>query len=222
VSDRVAPRPARKRHLCNRQGPLVVIPCPRVVEVHMAGAEPAVGDWATIVLPAGLMRLLMNPVAGNAEPLGRGFHPWEPCHMASRHRRRSPPAGTPSRSAPVPGGGVRQGADGFGPLASKLTCWGRRSSRMSAGLRSSETRDVRQREWRLASLGHRPPSTATGIGAIDQVRHWARHLLCGFAGARCQSPAAEGMLRRDRASRVIGLLQRGMRRKLSWHRLHVR
>ena len=56
-------------------GPVVVIPCPRVVEVHRAAGEPAVGDWATIVLPAGLLRLLMNPVAGGADPLGRGFHP---------------------------------------------------------------------------------------------------------------------------------------------------
>lgn len=56
-------------------GPIVVIPCPRVVEVHRAAAEPAVGDWATIMLPAGLLRLLMNPVAAGAEPLGRGFHP---------------------------------------------------------------------------------------------------------------------------------------------------
>ena len=55
--------------------PLLEIPCPRVIEVHRTGAEPSPGDSASVVLPAGLLRLLMHPVAGGAEPLGRGFHP---------------------------------------------------------------------------------------------------------------------------------------------------
>jgi hypothetical protein len=54
---------------------IVEIPSPRVAEVHRAGRDPSVGDWATVMLPAGLLRLLMNPVAGGTEPLGRGFHP---------------------------------------------------------------------------------------------------------------------------------------------------
>ena len=55
--------------------PIFDIPCPRVVEVHRAGAEPIPGDWASVLLPPGLLRLLMNPAAGASEPLGRGLHP---------------------------------------------------------------------------------------------------------------------------------------------------
>lgn len=75
MEDPGASRACQEAASSQSAGPVVAIPCPRVVEVHRAGAEPSVGDWAEIVLPAGLMRLLMNPVAGGAEPLGRGFHP---------------------------------------------------------------------------------------------------------------------------------------------------
>ena len=55
--------------------PILEIPSPRVVEIHRVAAEPTPGDWASVVLPAGLLGLLMNPVAGGSEPLGRGTHP---------------------------------------------------------------------------------------------------------------------------------------------------
>lgn len=54
---------------------ILQIPCPRVVELSRAGPEPSVGDSASILLPAGLLRLLMNPTAGSRDPLGRGLHP---------------------------------------------------------------------------------------------------------------------------------------------------
>jgi hypothetical protein len=55
--------------------PILEIPYPQVVETRRAGEEPSPGDSAEVVLPAGLLRLLMNPVAAGAEPLGRGIHP---------------------------------------------------------------------------------------------------------------------------------------------------
>lgn len=55
--------------------PILEIPCPQVVETRRAGGEPSPGDSAAVVLPAGLLRLLMNPVAAGTEPLGRGIHP---------------------------------------------------------------------------------------------------------------------------------------------------
>jgi len=54
---------------------ILQIPCPRVVRVSRAGAEPTVGDSASVLLPAGLLRLLLNPAAGSKGPLGRGLHP---------------------------------------------------------------------------------------------------------------------------------------------------
>jgi len=61
-----APQPAES---------LLEVPCPRVLEIRKARAEPSPGDSASVVLPPGLLRLLMNPVAGGPEPLGRGIHP---------------------------------------------------------------------------------------------------------------------------------------------------
>ena len=58
-----------------RDEEVLQLPCPRVVEISRAGAEPSVGDSAAVLLPAGLLRLLMNPTAGGREPLGRGLHP---------------------------------------------------------------------------------------------------------------------------------------------------
>jgi len=51
------------------------IPCPRVVALSRASSAPSVGDSASVLLPPGLLRLLMNPAAGSREPLGRGLHP---------------------------------------------------------------------------------------------------------------------------------------------------
>jgi|GEM_PF-1539565 len=51
------------------------VPRPRVLEVVTVGSEPRLGDHAKVILPAGLLRLLMNPVAAGSEPLGRGTHP---------------------------------------------------------------------------------------------------------------------------------------------------
>jgi hypothetical protein len=69
------PSPAVVASTTQPAEPILEIPCPRVIEVHRTGAEPSPGDSASVVLPAGLLRLLMHPVAGGAEPLGRGFHP---------------------------------------------------------------------------------------------------------------------------------------------------
>ena len=55
--------------------PILEIPVPEVVAIERAGAEPSRGDWASVCVPGGLLRVLMNPAAGGPEPLGRGFHP---------------------------------------------------------------------------------------------------------------------------------------------------
>ncbi len=55
--------------------PLFQVPAPHLGEVRRAGESPQAGDSATVVLPPGLLRLLLRPLAGGTEPLGRGFHP---------------------------------------------------------------------------------------------------------------------------------------------------
>jgi acyl-CoA thioesterase FadM len=57
------------------QQEVLQIPCPRIVQVSRAHAEPTVGDSASILLPAGLLGLLLNPAAGGEDLLGRGLHP---------------------------------------------------------------------------------------------------------------------------------------------------
>lgn len=57
------------------QQEVLQIPCPRIAQVSRAHAEPTVGDSASVLLPAGLLRLLLNPAAGSEDLLGRGLHP---------------------------------------------------------------------------------------------------------------------------------------------------
>ncbi|MBL8214821.1 MAG: hypothetical protein JNK87_29145 [Bryobacterales bacterium] len=71
--------------LTDRDAPLTVeldvLPCPALDEILRTGPvfhdppEPAMPDLFRLNAPADLIRLLMNPIAGGAEPLGRRLHP---------------------------------------------------------------------------------------------------------------------------------------------------
>lgn len=78
-------QPSLNITLTDREAPITVeldvLPCPALEEILRSGPifhdppEPAMPDLFRLNLPADVIRLMMNPIAGGGEPLGRRLHP---------------------------------------------------------------------------------------------------------------------------------------------------